>query len=198
MTSNDHPAHERKNLGAGLLTLFTAVVLGAGVVFGMTAGVGAIWTSVTSAGGSPAGAAPAQATPAAPGGSSTSPSAAPTAAPAAVHQIKLKVNPPPLGGVKASDGKVHDAFVPAAFTMKVGQVYKVTVLNYDDASHSWTSDALGMNVTIKGGSDSSPSTTTFTIRPTAAGTFLWYCAIPCDPWAMAHDGYMRGHVTVVA
>jgi plastocyanin len=197
MTINDYRATDRKHVAAGLLTLLAAVVLGAGVVFGMTAGVGAIWTSVTSSGGGAAGGAPIQAAPAAP--ASASPGAeAPSAAASTVHKVTLSVNPQPLGGVKAPDGKVHDAFVPAAFTMKVGQTYKVTVLNYDDMPHTWTSDSLGVNVNISPGTDSSPSRTTFTIHPTKAGSFLWYCATPCDSWAMAHDGYMRGHVTVVA
>jgi hypothetical protein len=40
-------------------------------------------------------------------------------------------------------------------------------------------------------------TFTFT-APKKAGRYQWWCAVPCDPWAMAHDGYMRGYVTVSA
>lgn len=115
-----------------------------------------------------------------------------------VHAIRLVVDPLPLGGKRGPDGKVHDAFVPAGFTMKLGATYKVTVLNYDDMPHTWTSPALGVNAWIPTGSKSSPSRTTFVIHPTSTGTFAWYCATPCDSYSMSHDGYMRGHVTVVA
>ena len=88
--------------------------------------------------------------------------------------------------------------MPATFTMKVGTTYQVTVVNYDDMPHTWTAPGLGVNAAIAAGSDSGPSTTTFTIHPTKAGTFAWYCATPCDSWAMVHDGYMRGSVIVEA
>lgn len=74
----------------------------------------------------------------------------------------------------------------------------MTVLNYDDMPHTWTAAALGVDAAIPAGSARSPSTTTFVIDPRAAGTFEWRCTTPCDPWAMAHEGYMRGTVTVAA
>ena len=30
------------------------------------------------------------------------------------------------------------------------------------------------------------------------GTFVWNCLAPCDPWSMAHAGFMTGNMTVVA
>jgi heme/copper-type cytochrome/quinol oxidase subunit 2 len=74
---------------------------------------------------------------------------------------------------------------------------KVTVRNYDEGEHSFTSMQLGLNVTFPAGSAKQPSTTTFTFHaPTKKGSYLWWCALPCDPWAMSHVGYMRGYVAV--
>jgi hypothetical protein len=28
-----------------------------------------------------------------------------------------------------------------------------------------------------------------------AGRFQWFCGMPCDPYSMAHNGYMRGYIT---
>jgi hypothetical protein len=55
-----------------------------------------------------------------------------------------------------------------------------------------------------------PSTTTFTITFPKAGTFRWFCSLPCDAgqggWAMTTDrlgegadqtGFMAGIVTVL-
>ena len=198
----------------GLATILVGAVLLGGFVLGLTAGVGAIWSRVAT----PASAQPAAATgpgymggavgrgmvpgqgmgPGDPvGNPATSPSSRPsTHAAAAAQPIRLVVDPPPLGGVYGPDGKPHDAFVPATFTMVAGETYKVTVVNYDAMPHTWTSSALGVNATVPPGSATAPSTTTFTIHPTRAGTFTWYCATPCDSWSMVHNGYMRGTVTV--
>jgi heme/copper-type cytochrome/quinol oxidase subunit 2 len=76
----------------------------------------------------------------------------------------------------------------------------VTVTNYDSGPHSFTSPSMGVNEVIPGGGTATIGkqvTFTFT-APTKPGSYVWWCAIPCDPWAMAHDGYMRGIVTVTA
>ncbi|HUO73957.1 MAG TPA: hypothetical protein VMU39_24505 [Solirubrobacteraceae bacterium] len=100
---------------------------------------------------------------------------------------------------KGSDGKWHDAILGGDFTAKAGQTITVTVSNFDNAPHSYTSPALGLNVTIPAGGPTKPHTVTFTFKaPTQPGSYEWFCALPCDPWAMAHDGYMRGHVTITA
>lgn len=218
MTTTAGPAATGHHAGAGVATLLAGIVLAAAVLFGLTAGVGAIWTAVTqtatpaatapsslrqpsrgasmpgmsSRTGTPSGTAISRGQPGA-GGSAGSGGSAP-----ATQKVNLVVDPPPLGGVKGPDGNVHDAFVPPTFTMKVGETVQVTVLNYDAMPHTWTSPALGVNAMVPTGSSSSPSRTTFTIHPTKAGTFVWYCATPCDPWSMKHDGFMRGDVTVVA
>ena len=73
----------------------------------------------------------------------------------------------------------------------------MTVRNYDEAAHTFTSTELGTNQMIAAGSAGSPSTTTFTVTaPTKRGRYQWHCMMPCDPWAMAHDGFMTGFVTV--
>jgi plastocyanin len=98
------------------------------------------------------------------------------------------------------DGKWHDAFLPADFTIHAGDRVTVTVVNYDSGPHTFTSPSLGVNETIPGGgSMSSPHEVTFTfIAPKTPGKYQWWCAVPCDPWAMSHNGYMRGFVTVAA
>ncbi len=42
------------------------------------------------------------------------------------------------------------------------------------------------------------STVTFFAYFNETGTFTWNCLAPCDPWSMAHDGFMTGSMTVVA
>jgi plastocyanin len=97
-------------------------------------------------------------------------------------------------------GTWHDAFVPADFTVKPGQKVTITFSNYDDAAHTFTSPSMGVQETIPGGGSAvSPKVTTFTFTaPKTPGAFQWWCAMPCDPWSMKHNGYMRGIVSVKA
>lgn len=125
------------------------------------------------------------------------------AAPAAAEAVKLTIKTDAEHGKKGPDGKWHDAFLPANFTVHPGAKVTVTVLNYDNGPHSFTSPALStgslINVNLAAGSATAPKATTFTFTaPTKPGKYLWWCAQPCDPWAMAHIGYMRGYVTVAA
>ena len=69
----------------------------------------------------------------------------------------------------------------------------VVVDNKDAMPHTFTASGIGVNQSIAPG-----TTTTFTFTPSSAGTFSWYCAVPCGGWVMSHDGYMRGNVTVTA
>ncbi len=115
------------------------------------------------------------------------------------ENIKLAIKTDEEHGKKGSDGKWHDAFLPADFSVKAGSTVHVTVYNYDDMPHSFNSAELGANATISAGSEEKASKTTFTFTaPQKTGKYDWYCALPCDPWAMAHDGFMKGYVTVVA
>jgi plastocyanin len=101
-------------------------------------------------------------------------------------------------GKLGPDKQWHDAFLPADITVHPGQTVTVTVWNYDD-KHSFNAPELGINQVLKGGTLKSPAKTVFTFKaPAKTGSYDWYCALPCDPWAMAHDGFMRGYVKVVA
>jgi plastocyanin len=140
----------------------------------------------------------AQAAPAASANSGVpSASAVPVAKPEAV---KLAVKADDEHGRRGPDGKWHDAFLPADFTVHPGAQVTVTVTNYDGGQHTFTSPSLGVNAIIPGGGTlTAPHQMTFTFTaPNKAGRYQWWCAVPCDPWAMAHNGYMRGFVTVAA
>ena len=114
-----------------------------------------------------------------------------------VEDVRIVVKSDEEHAKLGPEGTWHDAFLPADFSVKPGATVKVTVYNYDEGEHSFTSAHLGTNVTIAAGSATKPKVTTFTFHaPAKAGSYLWYCAKPCDPWAMSHDGYMRGYVTV--
>lgn len=99
-------------------------------------------------------------------------------------------------GKKGPDGKWHDAFLPASFTVQRGARVVVTVLNYDDSMHTFNAPGLHVNQMIMGGNATKPLKTTFTFTATKDGRFLWHCDPQCDPWAMHHVGFMRGYVTV--
>ncbi len=102
----------------------------------------------------------------------------------------------------AADKKIHDSYSPANFTVTAGIPVHVTVVNFDTGSHSLTSPTLGLNQIFKGAAKTGiPSVSTFTFTPKKTGNFHWQCVIPCDGgptgWAMSHNGYMNGTITVV-
>lgn len=100
----------------------------------------------------------------------------------------LSVSP----GIKPGpDGKLHDAFSVTSFEVRAGQPMKLVIDNTDDAPHSITSPAAGLNLLVK------PGTHTYTLIVHSQGVFTWYCSLPCDPFSMAHVGYMRGTITSV-
>ena len=82
---------------------------------------------------------------------------------------------------------------PVLFTAKAGQTVKVVVVNHDAMPHTFTSPDLGVNAAI-----APESTSTFSFTAPSAGTFSWYCTVPCGDWVMSHAGYMKGSVTVTA
>jgi plastocyanin len=135
----------------------------------------------------------------APASSASAPAANAVAAPAPLTQsVTLLIKSDTEKARRGSDGQWHDAFLPGGFSVKAGATVKVTVWNYDSA-HSFTAPSLGVNQTLKGGTQKAPHMTTFTFKaPSKAGSYQWFCAMPCDPWAMAHNGYMRGIVKVTA
>ena len=99
-------------------------------------------------------------------------------------------------GKKGPDGKWHDAFLPASFSVQRGAKVTVTVLNYDDSMHTFDVPGMHVNQMIMGGNEKTPHKTTFTFTAGKDGKFLWHCDPKCDPWAMHHVGFMRGYVTV--
>lgn len=121
-----------------------------------------------------------------------------TAVAAAPESLKLVVKSDEEKGKMGSDGNWHDAFLPADFSVKAGAAVRITVYNYDDMPHTFTAAELGVNETIPAGSEDGPGKITFTFQaPQQAGSYEWFCSLPCDPWAMSHDGFMRGRVRVV-
>jgi len=114
-----------------------------------------------------------------------------------VATLKLIVKSDSEHGKKGPDGKWHDAFLPASFKVKAGVKTRVTVINYDNMPHSFVSPSLHLDVKVPAAKGSKLGRVTFTIRTRKVGRYDWWCSEPCDPWAMTHDGYMRGYVKVV-
>ena len=114
-----------------------------------------------------------------------------------VQHVELVVKSDDQHGKKGSDGKWHDAFLPASFKVKAGAKVLVTVVNYDDMAHSFHSKGLKTNAIIMPGTDKGKATTFAFTAPKTAGKYLWNCDPKCDPWAMKHVGFMKGYVTVV-
>jgi len=108
--------------------------------------------------------------------------------------IKLQINDvnTPEGSEPAYVGS-GGAGAQVLFTVKVGQTVKVTIVNHDAMPHTFTAPDINVNASVN-----PESSTTFTFTPSAAGTFSWYCSVPCGDWVMSHTGYMKGSVTVTA
>ena len=137
----------------------------------------------------------------APAASASSMAGMPGMAPTTAGQpvaVKMSMKSDTEHGRRGPDGTWRDAAVPALFTVHAGATVTMTVQNYD-TPHSFTSPGLGVSQIMPAGTASNPSMTTVKFTaPLKPGRYLWYCNIPCDPWAMMHIGYMRGYVTVVA
>jgi hypothetical protein len=116
--------------------------------------------------------------------------AVPNGAPSAQTKIiELKVI---ASGKKGSDGKLHDDFTVTEFHVTVGQPVTLRIDNTDTVPHSITSPEAGVSIIVL------PGTHDYTLLVKHAGKFEWHCAFPCDPWSMAHVGYMRGFITAAA
>jgi plastocyanin len=120
------------------------------------------------------------------------------ATPVKTDTVSLSIKSDTEHGKKGTDGKWHDAYLPASASVHAGDRVVVTIRNYDSAPHTFTIAKLGINVVIKGGSAAHPLVKTFSFRAPAAGTYTWQCVDGCDPWAMTHLGYMKGRLTVRA
>jgi plastocyanin len=116
-----------------------------------------------------------------------------------------------FGIVAVADGIGHDTFAPSHMTVKAGEPVTMTVYNYDEGPHTYTISKLNINEQIKAHiSKTQPSVTTFTVTFPKAGTYRWFCELPCDAgqggYAMtadrgghgpAQDGFMAGYVSVI-
>jgi uncharacterized cupredoxin-like copper-binding protein len=102
--------------------------------------------------------------------------------------VYLTVSP----GIKPGpDGKLHDAFSVTNFTVRAGQPVKLVINNTDSSVHSITAMGAGVNIVVK------PGMHTYTLLVQKPGKFEWMCTFPCDPYSMAHVGYMRGYITSI-
>jgi plastocyanin len=102
--------------------------------------------------------------------------------------VDLSVSP----GVKPGpDGKLHDAFSITNFTVRAGQPVTLVINNTDTSDHSITAMGAGVNIVVR------PGLHTYTLLVHKQGRFEWICTFPCDPYSMAHVGYMRGYITSV-
>jgi len=115
------------------------------------------------------------------------------------------------GDVKLGpDGNLHDAFTPCNFTVYAGQLVDLTIVNYDNGEHSFTSPSLGVNFPVPGTNETgAPTVSTYQFTEATAGVYRWYCTYPCDTdsggWAMTTGsdgqpcqiGYMGGFVMVL-
>lgn len=99
---------------------------------------------------------------------------------------------------KGPDGKWHDAFLPAYPVVTAGVKTQITFVNYDNGAHSMIAPGLGLNVQIPAAKGSTPGRVTISLKAAKAGRYDWWCGSPCDPWAMTHNGYMRGSIVVTA
>jgi hypothetical protein len=107
-------------------------------------------------------------------------------------------NPPPAKTVDLEiiaehkpgpEGEKHDVFTTTEFFVAVGRPQEVRIDNTDSVPHSITSPEAGVNIVAM------PGTHTYKLLVTHPGRFLWFCAFPCDEWAMHHPGYMMGYIT---
>lgn len=158
----------------GVATLLAGIAVGMAVLLGLTAGIGSVWTSVTST-------AAAAGTAAAGGGASGQ-----------VVNVTIKDVTTPEGSEPAYVGP-NGVGAATLFTATAGHSVKVVVDNESSMPHTFTAPSLGLNVSI-----APSSTTTFTFTPKSAGSYQYDCQVPCGPYVMSTMGYMEGTVQVVA
>ena len=78
------------------------------------------------------------------------------------------------------------------FRAAAGKTVTVTVKNTDSMPHTFTVPNLNLN------EDIGPNATVRFSFSAPAGTYSWYCQVPCGNWVMSHAGYMKGSFTVTA
>ena len=78
------------------------------------------------------------------------------------------------------------------FHSPAGKTVTVTVKNTDSMPHTFTVPNLNLN------EDIGPNATVRFSFSAPAGTYSWYCQVPCGNWVMSHVGYMKGSFTITA
>jgi heme/copper-type cytochrome/quinol oxidase subunit 2 len=124
-------------------------------------------------------------------------------------------------GAFGPDGRRHDTFrATSSTTVVAGRAVTVEIENHDEMPHSFTLPELGIDRLVPAADHGQAGKVTFTFTPHTAGTYRWYCALPCDQdnnyWAMGMyapgsprmggmggrmmepgvDGFMAGYITV--
>ena len=117
----------------------------------------------------------------------------------APERVNLTIVPDALMG---SNKRTHDAYIPAFITARAHQPVIVIIYNLDTAPHSFTAPSLGLNAIATAAKDQGGvGVTTFSFTAAKAGVYHWKCILPCDnggvnAWAMTHDGFMAGTITI--
>jgi plastocyanin len=93
-------------------------------------------------------------------------------------------------GKRGPEGEKHDEFTVTEFAVRAGQPQALKIDNTDSVPHSITAPEAGVNIVL------TPGTHTYTLLVKHPGSYRWFCAFPCDEWAMQHPGYMAGSISV--
>ena len=115
--------------------------------------------------------------------------------------VNLTIVPDALMG---SNKRTHDAYIPAFISARANQKVIVTIYNLDTTPHSFTAPSLGLNAIAVGAkAQGAVGMTTFSFTAAKTGVYHWKCILPCDngganAWAMTHDGFMAGTITIRA
>ncbi len=120
----------------------------------------------------------------------TIPSANQGSAPGQVLNVTIEDITTPQGSQPAFVGP-NGKGAADLFSATAGKEVQVVVQNKDAMPHTFTVTQLGLNVTI-----APEGTAKFSFTAKTAGTYAWYCAIPCGSWVMSNPGYMKGDFKV--
>jgi len=124
-------------------------------------------------------------------------------------------------GAVGPDGRRHDTFrATSPTTVTAGHPVTVVIENHDDMPHSFTIPELGIDRLVPAAANGNTGNVTFSFTPSTAGTYRWFCVLPCDQdnndWAMGPsaagavrmggmgtgmmepgvDGFMAGYLSV--
>lgn len=120
----------------------------------------------------------------------TTPSANSSSGPATVVNLTIENINTPEGSEPTYIGP-NGKGAADLFSVPAGKEIQVVVDNKSAMPHTFTVAQLGLNIAI-----APEATAKFTFTAKAAGTYSWYCSIPCGSWVMSHAGYMKGDFKV--